>query len=293
VNEGPNDRLSFQGLKVNAEIQWINIDGFYVEPVNNNAGVFDDNANKKRKLFGLYVAGLLPPTAVANIDAYVVGNNDDVASYFIGNAHEKRYSFGTRWYSKAGQAFSYDVEGIYQAGTFGQDNISAFMAVAELGYTFKRSPVLPVIGIVGQIASGNRGKSGELNTFNPLYTRVYFGLGMPYWPSNLVQLTPTFEIRPFPAFTVDAAVHSLWRESDQDGLYLSGRLTRSPDQFKKMQVSDKSFVGFQYDVNFSYAVANYLTLETDCSALPISAYIRETGTAKAILFANLQVKFRF
>ena len=293
VNEGPNNRLSFQGLKININLNGLKIDGFYVEPVSNNPGTFDDNANKQRKLFGIYAASLLPATSGSNIDTYVIGNDDNVASYFIGTAHEKRYSFGLRWYSKPGQAFHYDAESIYQAGTFGKDNINAYMAVAELTYTFQRSAVLPVIGLVGQIASGNRGINGQLNTFNPLYSRVYFGLGMPYWPSNLIQLTPTFEIKPFSKLTLDAAMHTLWRENNNDGLYLSGRLTRSPYQFKTTTISAKSFVGFQYDLNLGYSVTNYFSLEADFSAMPATNYIRETGTAKGIFFTNLQAKFRF
>ena len=81
VAEGPNNRLSFQGLKINANLNGLKIDGFYVEPVSNNPGTFDDSANKQRKLFGMYVSTLLPTTSKSNIDVYIIGNNDDVASY--------------------------------------------------------------------------------------------------------------------------------------------------------------------------------------------------------------------
>ena len=293
VNEGPNVRQAFQGIKLLSGFGNTKIDAFYTNPVTNLAGSFDDKANKAIKLYGLYTSNKTPALADGNLDAYFIGYHNDVSSYLKGNGVENRYSFGLRLYSNPGSALSYDVEAIYQTGTFATDHISAYMAVAEMSYTFKTAGTQPVIGLVGQIASGDRGKTGRLNTFNPLYTRVYFGLGMPYWPSNLMQLTPTFEIKPVKKLTVDAAVHSLWRQSTDDGLYLSGRSTRSPYLTGTMTISRSRFVGFQEDLNFSYAFTNYFSLEADFSGLPASTYIKETGVANGIFFSNFQAKFRF
>ncbi len=293
VNEGPNVRQAFQGIKLLSSFGNTKIDAFYTNPVTNLPGTFDDKANKAIKLYGLYTSNKTPALADGNLDAYFIGFHNNLSTYLKGSGTEDRYSFGLRWYSNPGSVLSYDVEAIYQAGKFAADNISAYMAVAELNYTLKNSQAQPAIGIVGQIASGDKGNSGSLNTFNPLYTRVYFGLGMPYWPSNLIQLTPTFEIKPLKKLAIDAAVHALWRQSIDDGLYLSGRLTRSPYLTGTKTVSDSNFVGFQEDLNFSYAFTNYFSLEADFSALPASNYIKETGVAKGIFFSNFQAKFRF
>ena len=293
VNEGPNVRQAFQGIKLLSAFENTKIDAFYTNPVTNLPGTFDDKANKAIKLYGLYTSNKTPALADGNLDAYFIGYHNDLSTYLKGSGEENRYSFGVRWYSNPGSVFSYDVEAIYQAGKFATDNISAYMAVAEMSYTFKNSRTEPAVGIVGQIASGDKGNSGSLNTFNPLYTRVYFGLGMPYWPSNLMQLTPTFEIKPLKKLTVDAAVHALWRQSTADGLYLSGRLTRSPYLAGTKSISGSNFVGFQEDLNFSYAFTNYFSLEADFSALPASNYIKETGVANGIFFSNFQAKFRF
>ncbi len=293
VNEGPNVRQAFQGIKLLTGFGNTKIDVFYSNPVANLSGTFDDKANKAIKLYGLYTSWKTPVLAGCNLDVYFVGYHNDLSTYLKGSGREDRYSFGLRWYSNPGSSLSYDIETIFQLGKLADDEISAYMAVAELSYTFKKSLTQPAFGLVAQVASGDKGDVGSLNTFNPLYTRVYFGLGMPYWPSNLIQLTPTFEIKPVKKLTIDAAAHALWRQSDQDGLYLSGRLTRSPYVTGSKTIATASFVGYQEDLNVSYAIINYLSLEADFSDLPVSDYIRETGIAKAIFFSNMQVKFRF
>jgi hypothetical protein len=290
-NEGPNVRLAFQGYKAAFKSRWLTADVFYSRPVDNLQGVFDDKINSKNKLYGVY---LKIPLAASNylFDIYLIGNTNDKAIFIKEIAAENRRSWGMRFYRKQPAPVTYDVETIYQEGTFGVKRIRAYGLVARLDYNFKDDRLLKTLSLVGQVASGDRGKTGELNTFNPLYTRVYYGIGAPYWPSNIKQITPSADFRLGKQVMLTADVHFLWRDNINDGLYFVNAV-RSATSVASGLPSRHSFIGAQQDIDVVWSLKPYWYLDGLLTYLPETAYIKDSGHGSNIVFLGLQTKFSF
>jgi hypothetical protein len=69
VRDGPNNRQSFDGIKVMAGKQNVTADLFYSEYVVAHYGIFDDNSNQDRQFWGSYLVFSKIPF-IKNIDVY-------------------------------------------------------------------------------------------------------------------------------------------------------------------------------------------------------------------------------
>jgi hypothetical protein len=291
-NEGPNVRLAFQGYRAVIKTKWLAADGFYSRPVDNLPGIFDDKTSDKNKLYGIYLTIPLAAATENLLDVYLIGNINDKAVYLKETSAENRRSWGIRIYRKQIVAVTYDLETIYQEGKFGNSRIRAYGIVARLNYNFSVGRLLKTISLVGQVASGDRGKAGELNTFNPLYTRVYYGIGAPYWPSNIKQITPSADFRLGKQVVLTADVHFLWRDNINDGLYFVNAV-RSATSVASGLPSRHSFIGAQQDIDVVWSLKPYWYLEGLLTYLPETAYIKDSGHGSNIVFLGLQTKFSF
>lgn len=290
-NEGPNVRLAFEGVKLLLKISAVKFDAFYTRPVDNASGVFDNKVDKTKRLYGIYTTIALPKKLQTLIDIYIIGFTNKRAVFIRGAGAENRGCFGLRLYSKIPAKLTYDFEGTYQNGRFTHYPIQAFSIVARANYNFPQTNHLKTISLVGQVASGDNGKS-KLNTFNPLYARVYYGVATPYWPSNIMQMTASADMRLTPRVTASADIRFLWRENKNDGLYLV-MPTRLPNSFNTNTPSNDRFIGAQRDIIVMYYLTKYWYLGAEFTFLPTTAYIRDSGHGTDILFAMLQTKFLF
>lgn len=293
LNEGPNTRLTFQGVKfmLNSPTYFVHV--FYTNPVSNNRGVFDDKREKDVTLWGAYTNWKLPLLAQTALDVYALGYQKKEATYVNGEADEHRYTAGFRWYRLPAQAIDFDLEVNFQTGTFGSNHIRAFSVVANLGYEFEETPWKPSVHLIGSAYSGDRGRSTTLGTFNPLFPRVYLGLGVPVFPSNLINLSPVVEVHPTKQLALIGDVHALWRYSTADGLYGEGQLVRQPYLLSTKVASSQSFIGMQYDLTAEYNFTTYFGMAFYATLFPAGAYLRETGASQTIGWSLLQAKWRF
>ena len=293
LNEGPNTRLVFQGAKfmVNNPTYFVHV--FYTNPVSNNRGVFDDKREKDVTLWGAYTNWKLPKLAQTALDVYGLGYQHKEAAYVKGEAEEDRYTTGFRWYRLPGKAIDFDLEANYQFGTFGSDRIRAFSVVANVGYEVEEARWQPSIHLIGSVYSGDQNRSNTLGTFNPLFPRVYLGLGVPVFPSNLVNLSPVVEVHPTKQLALIGDVHALWRYSTNDALYGEGQIVRQPYLIDTKAVSNQSFIGMQYDLTAEYNLTNYFGVAVYTTLFPAGAYLRETGASQTIGWSLVQAKWRF
>jgi hypothetical protein len=190
VREGPNNRLSFDAAKMIVRHNNILVDFFYARPVAIRADVLDDEFNETQSLWGGYAALANVPT-LKNIDFYYLGYDRQQARFDDGVADELRHSLGTRWWGKVNR-WEYDIEALYQAGSFGSGSISAWTASLNTSYTFTEWKKPVTAGIKTEIISGDRNRNdGQLNTFNPLFPRgAYFGLAALYRPFQSHRFSP-------------------------------------------------------------------------------------------------------
>ena len=291
-NEGPNLRLSFEGYKAILKTPWLVLDGFLTRPVDNLPGVFDDKVNKDNKLYGVYTTFPLSPSLKNSVDIYFIGNSNRRAVYVKGSGAENRNSWGIRFYRTQRAPVTYDLEATYQNGRFADKVIRAYGLLARLNYNFSGDGMFKTLSLVGQITSGDQGKDRELNTFNPLYPRVYYGIGAPYWPSNIKQFTPSADLRLAERLVLTADVHFLWRENKNDGLYFVNPV-RSANSFGKGVSSRHSFIGAQQDLDVTWSIKKFWSVEGISTYIPETAYISDSGHGTSILFAGIQSKFSF
>ena len=86
VREGPNVRLSFDGVKVKSRAGPWQIDGFALRPVLDKPGIFDDSSNGRVGFWGVY--GVRPITHNVILDVYYLGLDRKAAAFNRGIGHE-------------------------------------------------------------------------------------------------------------------------------------------------------------------------------------------------------------
>ncbi|HEY4415295.1 MAG TPA: alginate export family protein, partial [Verrucomicrobiae bacterium] len=156
--EEPNVRRSFDGLKTIMKVADWQVDAFVVKPVLTKTGVFDDGSDPDQNFWGLYAVTPVSWLPGGNVDLYYLGLDRKNASFEAGTAHELRHSIGTRiWGHKAG--WDYNLESIYQFGSFGSGDIQAWTVASDVGFIFENALLKPRLGLKANITSGDNNSS--------------------------------------------------------------------------------------------------------------------------------------
>ena len=218
-----NTRRTFQGGGVWWKRPGHRVDAFYTRPVTIEQEALDDEWNDDRAFFGLYYAN----TAwnCVNWDAYFLALEDTGAPTMV---DQDRYTVGVRVGGKIPNSrLDYDVEAAYQFGEFNNDDISAFMASATLGYTpcLPCSTLAPRFAIGLDYASGDdEPLDGDWGTFHQLFPlgHAYFGHADLLGRQNLIAGRLEASIKPFENLTLHAWYHMFWRAEEEDAVYNVG-----------------------------------------------------------------------
>ncbi|MDB5365593.1 MAG: hypothetical protein JWM77_1520 [Rhodospirillales bacterium] len=219
VRETPNIRRSFDGARLEWQQPGLRIDFFATRPVRNKPGVFEDALNTRQSLWGAYatVANVLPGTSA---DLYYLGFRNTAGSYAGKTGTDLRHSVGARLFGKEA-GWDWDVEAVLQAGHFRDQDVRAFMAAGEVGYTFADLPLRPRLALQADVASGDGNPNDTtLNTYNPLFPKgAYFTEASINTLSNVMDLFPRLQVRPSQSLLLTAGVDFLWRYSRTDDYY--------------------------------------------------------------------------
>ena len=82
---------------------------------------------------------------------------------------ETRHSIGLRHFGKLGKRFNYNSEIVYQFGTHGNSNISAFDIETDWKYELINTSWKITPGLKLQYSSGDKTtEDGRINSFNPV-----------------------------------------------------------------------------------------------------------------------------
>src|SRR5258708_32986336 len=176
AREAPNVRLSFDGVKAILKLGGWQLDAFAVKPVRTKAGVFDDDPDPNQNFWGFYAVSPVSWLPGGHVDLYYLGLDRKNTRFDQGTANELRHSVGTRiWGGKAG--WDYNLEFVYQFGSFGSGDIQAWTVASDVGVTFANALFEPRIGLKANVTSGDVNPSNrDLQTFNPLFPLgAYFG----------------------------------------------------------------------------------------------------------------------
>jgi hypothetical protein len=261
-----------------------------------NTGTFDDRPNAQQPFWGAYGTGPLRLIdAGGRVDLYYLGIDTLNATYQQGSGREVRHSMGARLCNRPPGAplapgFDYNLEPVYQLGTFGQNGINAWTVATETGFTFSL-PWTPRVAVRADVASGGRHPNGgELNTFNPLFPRgAYFGPKLTmFGPFNFFDVHPILMFSPLPNVSCDLDTVWFWRESLDDGIYLIGG-----PLLRRGTPRDARYIGNQINFELRWALDLHTTIAINLAGFRTGAFLRDTGPSDDVAFSNVGITYRF
>lgn len=255
MREGANTRRSLDLLRLMAtQGPW---DGGFLtgHAVLEKLGTFDDETNHDYDLTGFHAgrsfgAGARTGRAEA---LFVSSNRASLAFDSEPAARDRRRTLSLRYAGKR-DAWSIDVEGIRQWGSFGDLDIDAYYVTGTAAYGWQGG-WKPKLALRVDVGSGDKDPNdGKIGTYAPLFPRplTYNGdLG----PHNLTIIQPMLSIQPIAKLKLDFSAAGLWRTSTRDGVYsLGGQVLRRGDE------SDSRFFGKRATAAGQYALNPFMTL---------------------------------
>lgn len=287
---GPNVLRSFDGGMASWQGPGLRVDAFLTRPVRNDPDDFSDRADRQRRLAGLYATWTEPWNAAGTgLDAYLLSLSNDEARYDQGSGPETRNALGLRHFGQRG-GWRWDLEGVYQYGSFAGAPARAWSLASDTAYTFRDAPLRPRLGLKANIISGDRNPDDPaLQTFNVFFPKgKYFGEAGLIGPANLINLHPSLTLDLGSGWTLGTAAIFYWRQSLRDGVYgVAGNLLRPAGD------SRARYIGTQADVVLGWEVSRNLSFEAAYSVFRPGAFIRETGRADTVHFFGLEALWRY
>ncbi|MEX6689988.1 alginate export family protein [Danxiaibacter flavus] len=288
VREGPNLRLYFTGAKMMYNATSLSIEAFVMKADTINPGSFDNKTSKSINLWGVYGRQIIQ--RMGNLDFYYLGIQRPASLFEEGIAKETRHTIGGRFW-KYGGGFIYNLEAAYQFGRFGDGNIRAWTASADIGYMFENVKGKPTINLRNDYISGDKKQGdGNLETFNPLYPKGgYFGFNPQIGPVNLIDIHPYATINFTSKWLIQADIVFNWRYSLQDGVYRPSGTLNLPGAS-----SDKRYIGTAYLASVSYTLNKFLSLMSGIQYFQTGAFINDViSNHKNGVFINSRIAFKF
>jgi hypothetical protein len=270
VRESPNNRLSFDAVRVLGPFGNWRADAWIAKPVETATGAFDDHRLDDTTFWGAYVTGPLECIPGLHADFYYFGLSRRDAKFARGIAEEHRHTVGTRLYGKRDH-LDWNFEFAGQFGSFGDRRILAWTAASDTGWTIPGLPWKPRVFLRADIASGDHGHS-SLGTFNPLFPRgAYFNEASLIGPQNLMDLQPGVELALTKSVKLTASCDFVWRESLEDGVYgVALNLQVPPGS------SRDRFVGTFPSLALTWQAGPHMSLTFNCVACSFGDFVSES-----------------
>lgn len=288
VREGPNVRRTFDGGRGIFRSKTFEMSALAFRPVEDDRGVFDDQTDENRLLWGLYLVKS-PEETTSGLDFYYLGFKEDEADYAQGIADETRHSLGVRVFGdRAG--WDYNWEAIYQWGEFGKGDIRAWTLATITGYSWNELRFKPRFGLSANIASGDRDADDpDLESFNALFPRGnYFSEMAVLGPRNFYNLHPSLSLELPAGVGLSADINFFWRQSKRDGVYApNGGLLRPPGG------SDKRYVATTGSFTLEKSWGPHLSSTVIYSRSVPGGFIEDTGPHTQIHFYEVTFLFKF
>lgn len=287
VREGPNNRQSFDAARIIWKRRSLKVDAYYSHPVRVKTGIMDDAFNTREKLWSGY-AVLNDAPWLNNIDLYYIGYYNQQKGYNAGVGEELRHSIGTRIWRKSA-SWNYDVEALYQFGSWRDQVIHAYTASVDASYTFHHQKMQPAVGLKTELISGDRNVNDEeMNTFNPLFPRgAYFGLAALIGPVNLIDVHPSVSIKPVRNLELSADYDVFWRYSTEDGIYGPNVVLSFGSN------SAERFIGHQLGMSAEYQPNAFIKLTPEIMWFFPGPYLKDVSPGKRVFFGAFTAQIKF
>ena len=273
VREGPNQRRSFDALRITAVgPRGMQIDGVIGREVQPRTSSLDDTSGGGPRLWGVYATNVARGAA-GGIDVLYFGLDRDDSVFEIGVGNEQRHTLGVRL-SHDEDRWDFEYQGYFQFGRFESNDIRAWSIVTENYYSFVGSSWRPRLGLRANVASGDRDPGdGVLGTFDALFPNfAYLTEAALYAPRNIYELQLLVDLWPAEGVRVRLRSNFLWRFSTSDALYAPPGFPLVP-----ADASDARFNGYVLDAILTWTPTPYLTLESALVHAAAGDVIRDGG----------------
>jgi hypothetical protein len=217
LRDGVTLRRAFDGARLDATIGGHHITGFYLSPVINSDGAFDDRRTRGEQFAGI---NWQFPGTIANGQwtAFVFNRKRSAARFQPAAGPEERQTFGVK-YQRNAHGWDVSAQGGVQTGTIGARNILAWGGAVDFGWTLRQQNPLR-LGMEVGIASGDGNAANRrLGTFDPLYPNLgAFNDAPLYFYANQINVQANVSKTVGPViFKADATL--LARVSGRDAIY--------------------------------------------------------------------------
>lgn len=295
IREGPNMRRSFDVARVIYRFKKSSFNLLYGKEVNPQPGAFDNESNLFGEseignpvFWGLYTQGPSPIQG-GMLDLYYLGFNSVFSTFSDVQGEETRHSLGIRSSGSLGD-FSYNTELIYQFGTIGDSDISAFNLEADWKYQVASTRWKPTIGVKLDFSTGDRTLAdGKVQTFNPLFVNpAIYSLAAVNTPANITSFHPNLTVLPIDRVSVYLDYALFYRTQETDGFYSPPRFqTRPADGITPKHIGD--VVGLQ----INYEINRNVSFDLRSSYFIAGAFIEATGSLENTFYIAPTLSFKF
>ena len=287
VREIPNNRQAFDGGKITFKDKRLSADLFHTSYVRSKEGILNDKVSPQIKFWGGYLSQK-SSSGKSTIDIYYLGL-DRQATLANAKGRETRHSFGSRFAGEASSS-NFDMEGVYQFGTIGNSQISAWTLSSYISRKFKEVKLRPIVELKTDLISGDKLRNRAIGTFNALFPKgAYFGLAAIIGPSNLMDIHPSviFELKP-EKISLSLESLFLWRYSLNDGIYAA-----NASMIYDASNSTKSYIGTQFAETLNYTPAKHILLRAELTFFKAGDFLKDAGPGKNVVFAALTSQIKF
>jgi hypothetical protein len=288
VREGPNNRQTFDALKLFTQQKNVKLDVLVAWPVIDRPGIIDDSFNQKTTLWGAYLVRN-NVRFIRNADVYYLGLKTKTARFDEGAGTEVRHSLGTRWWGRTTH-WRYDQEAVIQFGSFEGKSILAYTVSLNISYQMAEKALKPVFGLKTELISGDLQRGDDrLQTFNPLFPRgAYFGLAALIGPANLIDIHPSVELTLARNLVWGIDFDVFRRYSRQDGIY-----GPNVKPIYGSEGTQSKYIGNQLGTSFTFEPSGNFNMVLESTWFDAGPYLKEAGTGKDIFFYALTIQYKY
>jgi hypothetical protein len=299
VREGPNVRQGFFGFRVDQTVGKWNTTGFAVRPATDKFGFFDDEPLSTTEFWGVVANRAWKRFESFEFNGYYLGLNRKEATFNQGTGHEVRQTFGARIAADPPKDTGdrivvphWDLEAIFQSGSFGGGDIRAWGLASETGLIFPRLPLAPRLGLRADASSGDtNNKSPNLGTFNSLFPiGNYFGVLADTGPGpvNFRDLHPKLMLALPHTVNLTADCVIWWRQSLEDGVYnVPGNLLVAAGS------SNARFVGHRPGIEARWQIDRHAYIQGDYGVFFAGPFLRQSGDGHNLNYLSFWVGYKF
>ncbi len=228
------------------------------------------------------------------IDLYYLYRNTSEPVTFgpSGSRKLNESTAGLRLRGEKMKDFDYTLEGAYQFGEFGSQDVSAHAVIALAGYTFSKIPWSPRLGVQWNFASGDKDSTdNERNTFDNLWPTNHLHYGYIDFVSlqNLNAYNVKLNLSPAKKFSLQGDYWLFYLDETTDVAYNAGRgVLRAASQR-----AASGYLGSEADVVAKYNWNKNLQLEGGYAHFFAGTFLERTGANDDADFFYLQSLLKF